>query len=191
MGVLGKYGGNALKYYGSILSAAYDNLSTADMWTAIRTVQAQYRLARPGATAPDVSVIRGYANRIVSGSRQLNAASDGDTITASMMAVAPYTSNDLNGIATAPTYQVRYQVTWQTSDGQVNSRWNTSVFSSSNFPGTVGELRDTINFNASELLAQAAQQVGGQSGGTLLNTGNLEITLVLTSERACTLPQQQ
>lgn len=178
MGVLGQYGSNALKYYGSILASAYQNLSTADMWTAIRTTQANYGLPRPGASAPDVSVIRGYANRIVAGANTLGAADNSDVITGDMMAVAPYTTNDLNGIATNPTYQVRYQVTWQTPDGTTNSRWNTSVFTASNFPDTVGELRDTINFNASELLAQAAQQVGGQSGGTLLNTSNLEITLV-------------
>lgn len=191
MGVLGRYGSNALKYYGSILASAYANLSTADMWTAIRTTQAQYGLPTPQASAPDVSVIRGYANRIVAGANTLAAADDSSVITSDMMAVAPYTSNDLNGIATNPTYQVRYQVTWQTPDGATNQRWNTSVFTASNFPGTVGDLRDTINFNASELLAQAAQQVGGQSGGTLISTDNLEITLVLTDGRASSLPQQQ
>lgn len=191
MGVLGRYGSNALKYYGSILASAYANLSTADMWTAIRTTQAQYGLPRPGATAPDVSVIRGYANRIVAGANNLAAADDSSVITGDMMAVAPYTSNDLAGIAANPTYQVRYQVTWQTPDGQTNQRWNTSVFTASNFPGTVGDLRDTINFNASELLAQAAQQAGGQSGGTLVSTSNLEITLVLTDGRPSSLPQQQ
>lgn len=178
MGVLGRYGSNALKYYGSILASAYQNLSTADMWTAIRDTQAQYGLTRPGATAPDVSVIRGYANRIVAGANRLAAADDGDMITSDMMGVTPYTTNDLNAIATNPTYQVRYQVTWQTPDGATNTRWNTSVFTATNFPDTVGDLRDTINFNASELLAQAAQQAGGQSGGTLLSTDNLEITLV-------------
>jgi hypothetical protein len=191
MGVLGRYGSNALKYYGSILASAYNNLSTADMWESVRAAQAQYGLPTPQASAPDVSVIRGYANRIVAGARNLAAADDGDVIAANMMAVAPYTSNDLNGIATNPTYQVRYQVTWQTSDGVTNQRWNTSVFTAANFPGTVGELRGTIDFNASELLAQAAQQTGGQSGGTLLNTSNLEITLVLSRERAHPLPQQQ
>lgn len=191
MGVLGRYGSNALKYYGSILASAYENLSTADMWTAIRTAQANYGLPRPGATAPDVSVIRGYANRIVAGANTLAAADSSAAITSDMMAVAPYTANDLNGIAVNPTYQVRYQVTWQTPDGATNSRWNTSVFTASNFPGTVGELRDTINFNASELLAQAAQQAGGQSGGTLLNTSNLEITLVLGNGRTSPLPKQQ
>jgi len=189
MGVLGKYGSNALKYYGSILASAYANLNAQDMWVSIRAQQAQYGLPKPGASAPDVSVIRGYANRIVAGANRLAAADDSDTITAEMMAVAPYTSNDLNGIATNPTYQVRYQVTWQTSDGQTSQRWNTSVFTASNFPGIVGDLRDTINFNASELLAQAAQQTGDKSGGTLVSTDNLEITLVLPHGRTRSLPQ--
>lgn len=191
MGVLGRYGSNALKYYGSILASAYENKSTADMWTAIRDTQAQYGLPKPGASAPDVSVIRGYANRIVAGAQAFAAAGDTDTITSDMMAVAPYTSNDLNGIAVNPTYQVRYQVTWQTADGTVKSRWNTSVFTAANFPDTVGDLRAAIDFNAGELLAQAAQQVGGESGGTLLSTSDHEITLVLRDGRAGPLPQQQ
>lgn len=178
MGVLGRYGGNALKYYGDILASAYQNVSTSDMWTAIHNTQANYGLSKPGASAPDVSVIRGYANRIVAGAQAFAAASPSDSITSDMMAVAPYTANTLAGIAANPTYQVRYQVTWLTTDGTQNTRWNTSVFTASNFPDTVGALQDQIDFNASELLAQAAQQTGGQSGGVLVSTSNHEITLV-------------
>ena len=178
VGVLGRYGSNALKYYGDILASAYANASTADMWTAIRNTQAQYGLPRPGATAPDVSVIRGYANRIVNGARALAAANPDDVITSDMMAVAPYTSRDLNAISVDPVYQIRYQSTVQGSDGTVTTRWSTSVYNASQFPGTVGELQDAVFTDASELVAQAAQQTGGESGGTLLSVDNLEITLV-------------
>lgn len=178
MGVLGRFGGNALKYYGDILASAYQNLSTADMWSAIRNTQQQYGLPKPGASAPDVSVIRGYANRIVAGARAFAAAADSDTITSDMMAVAPYTANDLNTIAVNPTYQVRYQATIQGADGTTRTRWTTSVFSAPQFPATAGELRDAIDTAANEHLVQAAQQVGEESGGTLISTGNIEITLV-------------
>lgn len=178
MGVLERFGGSALKYYQTILSAAYQNLNNSDMWAAIHRQAANYGLPTPQTQPPDASVIRGFANRIVNGARTLAAASDGDVITSDMMAIAPYTANDYNTITTNPTYSVRYKVTWQTPDGVENSRWNTSVYSASTFPDTVGGLRDSINFNASELLAQAAQQIGGQSGGTLIGTSNLEITLV-------------
>lgn len=191
MGVLGRYGTSALKYYGEIIAAAYANKNVTDMWADIRTRATQYGFPSPQTQPPDVSTIRGYANRIVNGARNLAAANDSDSITSDMMAVAPYTSNDLNGIAVNPTYQVRYQVTWQSSDGTQNTRWNTSVYTASNFPDTVGALRDHINFSASELLAQAAQQAGGQSGGTLLSTDNLEITLVLYGDRTCSLPKLQ
>lgn len=191
MSVLPRFGGSALKYYQTILGAAYQNLNTADMWAAIRRQADNYGLPSPQTQPPDASVIRGFANRIVAGARSLAAADNADTITAGMMAVAPYTSRDLNAITTNPMYQVRYQVQYQTSDGVINTRWNTSVFSASNFPSTVGELRDTIDFNASELLAQAAQQTGDKSGGTMLSTSNLEITLVLGDERPYSLPQQQ
>lgn len=190
MSVLPRFGGSALKYYQTILGAAYQNLSTSDMWAAIHRQAANYGLPSPQTQPPDASVIRGFANRIVNGARTLAGAADTDTITADMMAVAPYTSRDMNAITTNPMYQVRYQVQWQTSDGVINTRWNTSVFNASNFPSNVGDLRDTIDFNASELLAQAAQQTGDKSGGNLISTGALEITLVLGDGRPYSLPQQ-
>lgn len=191
MGVLGKYGGNALKYYGDILASAYANKSTADMWTAIRSTQAQYGLPTAQASAPDVSVIRGYANRIVAGARAFAAADPNDTITSDMMAVAPYTSRDLNAISTNPVYHVRYINIVQASDGTVTERWTTSVLTAADFPETVGELQDAIDTHASEMVAQAAQQTGGESGGTSLGTKNLEITLVLNDDCTCALPKQQ
>lgn len=178
MGVLGKYGGNALKYYGSILASAYQNLSTADMWTAIRTTQANYGLASPGASAPDVSVIRGYANRIVAGANALAAADPSDTITADMMAVAPYTSRDLASIATNPVYHVRYLNTVQASDGTTTSVWQTSVFTAQDMPDTVGELQDAIDTNAAELAAQGIEASSTTPRGVSVSTSNLEITLV-------------
>lgn len=178
MGVLGKYGGNALKYYGTILQSAYQNLSTADMWTAVRNTQQTYGLPTPQASAPDVSVIRGYANRIVAGAGAFAAAAPSDTITADMMAVAPYTSRDLNSISVNPVYQVRYQNTVQANDGTVTTVWNTSVFTAADFPGTVGALQDAINTNASEIAAQGSQGSTNTPQGTSVGTANYEITLV-------------
>lgn len=178
MGVLGTYGANALKYYGSILASAYQGLSTADMWTAIRATQAQYGLSSPGASAPDVSVIRGYANRIVNGANRLAAADDGDLITADMMAVAPYTSRDLNAISTSPVYQVRYLNTVQADDGTVSTVWQTSVFTATDMPDTVGDLTDAITANASELAAQSSGSTSNTPRGTSISVSNLEITLV-------------
>lgn len=178
MGVLGRYGGNALKYYGDILASAYQNKSTADMWTTIRATQERYGLERPGATAPDVSVIRGYANRIVAGAQALAAASPTDTITSDMMAVAPYTSRDLASIATNPVYQVRYLNTVQADDGTVTQVWNTSVFTATDFPGTVGALHDAVNTNAVELAANGIESSSNTPRGTSLGTSQLEITLV-------------
>lgn len=178
MGVLGKYGPNALKYYGSILSSAYANASTADMWTAIRGVQQQYGLDRPGATAPDVSVIRGYANRIVAGANNLASASESDTITADMMAVAPYTSRDLNAISTNPVYHVRFLNTVQAEDGTTTEVWQTSVFTATDMPDTVGGLFDAIATNASELASQGSDSSVGTPRGVSVSQSNHEITLV-------------
>lgn len=178
MGVLGRYGSNALKYYGSILASAYAGNSTADMWTAIHDTQAQYGLPKPGASAPDVSVIRGYANRIVAGARAFAAASDTDTITSDMMAVAPYTSRDLNAIAVNPVYHVRFLNTVQADDGTITQKWQTSVFTAQDMPDTVGGLIDSINDTATELAAQGGASDTDTPRGTSVSTSDYEITLV-------------
>lgn len=189
MGVLGKYGGSALKYYGDIIAAAYAGKNVTDMWADIRSTQAQYGLPTTQTSVPDVQTIRGYANKIVAGARAFAAADPNDTITSDMMAVAPYTSRDLNAISVDPTYHVRYVNIVQAADGTVSERWTTSIFAASQFPNTVGELQDAIDTHAAEMVAQAAQQTGGESGGTSLGTKNLEITLVLSDDRTGALPQ--
>lgn len=176
-GVLGRYGASALKYWGSILASAYANASTADMWVAIRGAQQAYGLDRPGTSAPDVSVLRGYANRIANASRAFNGASRSDTLTSDMMAVAPYTSNDLNAIATTPTYQVRGFVSVTQADGTVTGNWMTMVYTGANMPGTVGGVIDSFTAQASDLTAAASGQTGTPTG-TLTSVSGFEIAVV-------------
>lgn len=178
MSVLGKYGGNALKYWGSILAAAYAGASNQDMWISIHANAAAYGLPSPQTQPPDVSVIRGYANRIVNASRALNTAAGTDAITPDMMAVAPYTASTAQDLAAAPTYHVRYLGTTQAADGTISTRDGFSVFTSADMPATVGGLQAAIDANHAEMVAQAAQQTGGASGGTSLGTSRLEITVV-------------
>lgn len=178
MSVLGQYGPNALKYWGSILASAYQGASTADMWTSIRQAQADYGLAKPGASAPDVSVLRGYANRIVAAAGNLAAAAPTDVITAAMTAIAPYTSSDLAGIAANPTYMVRFVNTVQAPDGSTIDVHQTAVFTAAQMPTTVGELQDAIDQNGVELAAQGSDQSSTTPRGTSLGTSQLEITVV-------------
>ena len=178
MGVLGRFGPSALKYWGSILTSAYAHKNVQDMWISIHANAAQYGLPSPQTQPPDVSVIRGFANKIVNGARAFARASNADSITSDMMAVAPYTASDYNTIATTPAYQVRFQMFYQKADGTVESKWSVSVYTNTNFPSNVGDLRSSILTNADEMLAQMAQQTGGESGGTLLGTGSLEISIV-------------
>lgn len=176
-GVLGRYGSSALKYWGSILASAYAGHSTADMWTSIRANQQAYGLDRPGTSAPDVSVLRGYANRIANAARAFGAADPADALTSGMMAVAPYTSNDLAGIATAPTYQVRGFVSVTQADGTTAGNWMTMVYTGSNMPGTVGGVIDSFTAQASDLTAAASGQTGTPTG-TLTNVTGFEIAVV-------------
>jgi hypothetical protein len=178
MSVLGNYGASALKYWGSILASAYANKSTADMWTAIHAQKDEYGLDKPGTQPPDVSVLRGYANRIVNAAGNLAAASPSDSITPDMMAIAPYTASTLDGIATNPTYHVRFLNTIQADDGTVTQVWNTSVFTAVDMPTTVGDLTDAITTNGTELAAQGVDGSSNTPRGTSLTISNLEITVI-------------
>lgn len=178
MGVLGQYGPDALKYWGSILASAEQHLNVQDMWASIRDLQAQYGLPAPGVTAPDVMVLRGYANRLVNGAQALAAANPSDAITADMMGVGPYTSNDLAGLAAQPTYQVRFLNQVQLPDGTVSEVWQTSVFGASDFPATAGGLAASIGLAASELAAQGSESSSTTPRGTSLGTSNVQITVV-------------
>ena len=178
MGVLGQYGPNALKYWGAILGSAEAGLNVADMWTQIRAVQQQYGLPAPGASAPDVMVLRGYANAIVNGSRSLAAANPSDSILGSMTGIGPYTASDVSGLAANPTYQVRYLNTVQLGDGSTTDVWQTSVFTAADFPATVGDLQAAIEQNASELAAQGSETSSTTPKGTSLGVSGLSITVV-------------
>jgi hypothetical protein len=178
MGVLGRYGSSALKYWGNILNSAYKGDSTADMWVAIHAQADTYGFASPQTQPPDASVLRGFANRIVAGARAFAAASPTDTITADMMAIAPYTANDRNTIATTPTYHVRFQNTIQADDGTTTEVWNTSVFTVTDFPSTVGGLLDAIDTDATEIAAQGGASDSNTPRGVSLGVGQIEITLV-------------
>lgn len=178
MGVLGQYGGRALMYWDDIIASAYKNASTADMWASIHRTQANYGLPKPGASAIDATVLRGFANRIANGSRALNAAADSDSITADMMAVAPYTSGTYESIATSPTYHVRFKNTVEADDGTVTTTWQTAVYTNVDMPDTVGALRDSIDSNATELAAQGGASDSNTPRGVSLSTSDYEITLV-------------
>lgn len=178
MGVLDRYGGAALKYWPEILSSAYQNKNLAETFAAIRGAQARYGLDRPGVQGPDVTVLRGYANKIVNGAKALGAAGLNDAITAAMMAIAPYTANTREGIAANPTYHVRFKSTVQADDGTVSEVWQTAVFTRLDWPNTVGELMTSITNTARELAAQSSGQNTNTPKGVSLGTSDHEITVI-------------
>ena len=178
MGVLGRYGASALKYWNKILNSAYQNQNTADMWIGIRQQATEYGFSSPQTQPPDVSVLRGFANRIVNGAKNLAAASQTDTITADMMAIAPYTMNDQATIYATPTYHVRFSNTIQAADGTVTEVWNTSVYTAVDMPTTVGALYDAIASDATEIAAAGGASDSNTPRGVSLGVDQLEITLV-------------
>lgn len=174
MSVLGRYGASALKYWGSILGSAYQGHNTADMWTAIRGAQQQYGLDRPGTSAPDVSVIRGYANRIVNAVRALGAADPSENITAAMTSVVPYSPQTMEGIATTPNYLVTATVTVQGLDGTTTDHPLTWLQAPNPFGQTVGDYLGTVTEHFSNQ-TQTAPENTNTPTGTLVSISDVHI----------------
>lgn len=168
----------ALKYWGNILGAARDGLSTQDLWNSIRAQQEQYGLDTPGASASEVSVLRGYANRFVNAANALESGAPGDSITADMMAIAPYTDRNYAAINTNPVYKVTFNNRIQLPNGDIVEKFQTSIFEGTDLPSTVGELQDTISFNAQQLAEAGSETSEGTPKGESLGVSQITITVV-------------
>lgn len=153
MAVISEVASRALRYWGSILASARSGANIQNMWNAIREQQQQYGLPSPGASAADVMVLRGYANKLINAERQFASANPDYAISSSMIGIAPYTDRSYESINTDPTYKVSYLATIQTSDGTTAERYITSMFSAQNMPSRVGDLQAELQLNADEIAA--------------------------------------
>lgn len=139
------------RYWGVVMSAATQHLTTANLWSAIRDAAAQAGLPSPGVSASAISVIRGQAGKIVRATEQLAAAQPELQLTSAMISQAPW-SRPLSEQNTVPMYQVRFEQVIATPEGQ-QTIWRTSMVQGE-LPATVGGVQDMVAQDASNMAAE-------------------------------------
>ncbi len=189
----GPYSGNprALQFFGSILGAAFDGATTAEVWQAMRNaatqtaaailgvpageggnnpeVQAQAQELLSGVTIQDVNQMRASAGQIVSATNALAAANPEQAIDASMIGQAP---NSVTGPGSGfeQSYLARYQYTGVDVTGNELTGYSTIALET--LPETVGELSDLI---MSEATARAEAGIGTPPVQTLTSVNSVAI----------------
>lgn len=157
--------------FGSILGAAYEGLSTADLWQSLRDAAESQGFSTVGLSGADVSQLRGYASQIVRAADSLAAADAAAGIDSSMIGYAPW-SMDLNTLAVAPEYWARVEMTTADEQGNLTTGWVTMTgINSLNM--TVQDLNTIIQGNAEA--AAISEGTGNTPRGTLISTGRVEL----------------
>lgn len=157
--------------FGAIQGAAYQGLTTSQLWDSLRNAAESQGLSTVGLSASDVSQLRGYAGQIADASRQLADGDPGLGITSGMVGYAPW-SMDLNTLAVAPEYWARVEMTVADENGNLSTGWATMTgITSVNM--TVGDLNTLIQANAEAAAISEGQ--GKTPRGTLVATGRVEL----------------
>lgn len=128
-------------WWGTILAAARERATTAQVWQAIRDYSDQAGLAIPSNLFAEVNRMRSLASGLRVSSERLGRARPTDSITRAMIGSQVYqrspTEREL-----APLYHVRFEML--SSAGGVTSRdWYTLEYSGQ-LPSTVGKLTDDV-----------------------------------------------
>lgn len=158
----------ALGFWGVIEHATAQRLPTAELWRALRDAAGAAEGEPLGFGAADVSVIRGYANRIATSAAAFNTSDPGVAVDASMVAQAPWARPpDVQNAA--PRYQVRYLANTLDPSGNPAQEWRTSMFSGQ-LPTTVQGVLDAVE--------QDAIGVAAEYGHSLLGVDSLQLLAV-------------
>lgn len=128
-------------WWGTILAAARERATTAQVWQAIRTQAEQQGLRVPSNLFAEVNRMRGLASGLQRSSRNLDRASSADAITSSMIGAQVYARSPLER-ELAPLYHVRFQMT-TSAGGQTQRDWYTLEYSGQ-LPTTVGQMMDDV-----------------------------------------------
>lgn len=113
-------------YWGVIQSAAFQKLTTAELWQAISDFEASQGITRPAGMFAAVSAMRALAVAQRVASTLLAKATGQQVIDASMIA-QDINARPLNEQSIAPAYRVRYQATVITPEGP-DTVWQTAMF---------------------------------------------------------------
>lgn len=128
-------------WWGTILAAARERASTAEVWRAIRDYSDQAGLAIPSNLFAEVNRMRSMAAGLRASSARLDRASPSDAITAGMIGRQLYQRSPMER-ELAPLYHVRFQMV-STAGGTTSRDWYTLEYSGQ-LPSTVGALMDDV-----------------------------------------------
>jgi hypothetical protein len=128
-------------WWGTILAAAREKATTAQVWGAIRDYADQAGLAIPSNLFAEVNRMRSMASGLRVSSERLDRARPSDAITASMIGSQVYQRSPTERTL-APLYHVRFEMV-SSQAGTTSRDWYTLEYSGA-LPGTVGSLMDDV-----------------------------------------------
>ena len=163
---------NALQWFGTILSAAFQRETTAQIWQDLQDAAASLGQTLSGVTLQDVNQMRSIAGSYVSAAGNLAASDPANQIDSSMIGTWP---SNITGPGTGldQQYLARYQFTVSDAEGNLTSSWLT--LSGVSVDQTVEDLQGTIQTEAE---AQAeAYGIAGQ-GGSFVSLDQLTLSTV-------------
>lgn len=176
MPALSDAGRNAMAYWGIIQSAVADRASTADIWSAIKSAQAEQPDKYGSVTVQGINEVRSAGAAIRNTSESLSNARSTEessglpqSITSKMMTTVPW-SRDPQILNTLVDYQVRFEALFTTPLGASASVMLTAKYGAGELPDTVGELVDA--------LGSYAPASGSLPLGTFEGIGSMSITAV-------------
>ena len=157
--------------FGAIQGAAYQGMTTADLWQNLRDAAEAQGLETVGLSAADVSSLRGYAGQIKAAADALASADPALGLESKMVGYAPW-SMDQSTLNVAPEYWARVEMTVADEQGNQSTGWATMTGITS-LDMTAGELQQMIQANAEA--AALSEGTGTTPRGTLIATGRVEL----------------
>lgn len=130
-----------------IEGAAAARLGTAAIWQAVRDNALSQGITLAGATAADMSRMRGIAGQLVRASAVFAALPDDGVIPPEAVGT-PFYARPATERAIAPAYEINYQVYSDTPGGQV-TEWRTLMLRGA-LPTTRAEILDMVTATAVE-----------------------------------------
>jgi len=134
-----------LTYWGTIVSAVNQRVSTAELWNMVRDVATREGVELKGVGAIDMGRLRSIAAGQRTAAENLGAARPGQVITGQMIGTdLSARSSQLQ--AMAPSWIVRFEHDVIVS-GELTTVWRSSTFDGS-LPPTIDDLRSAIEADA-------------------------------------------
>lgn len=140
--------------FGTILAAARNHATTAEIWGAIRSEADRYGVSLPTGMFGAVNTMRSLATRTIVASERLSAAGPNDAIEGGMIGQAVYSRSQV-GRALVPEWHAYVQTTSIVQGEQVQG-WTFMPYTGT-LPATVGELNDDA---LSAAVAQSEKYTG-------------------------------